>query len=98
MVEGFKPKLSVFVQRSNEPVSELYYQHRLTADDRELTKELVLRAVNRLIECRLIRVARVAATDMDRQRLLVANKEPEAPQIVSLKPIVAPRSRRALKL
>ncbi len=42
------------LRRSKEPVADLYFQHRLTADDPELTMENVTRAISYLIERKIV--------------------------------------------
>jgi hypothetical protein len=68
------------LRRSNEPVSDLEYQHRLTYDDPELSKGDVTRAINQLLELKLIRVASTLVIDREKIRMLSLPEPPE-PQI-----------------
>jgi hypothetical protein len=65
------------LRRSKEPVSDLEYQHRLTADDPELSKGDVTRAINQLLERQLITVASTLFVDYEKVRMLAPADEPK---------------------
>jgi DNA primase catalytic subunit len=61
------------LRRSSEPVSDLFLQHRINADERDVSKEDVARAITSLLKDGKIRVVRNVLTDCDFQRLLELN-------------------------
>jgi hypothetical protein len=58
------------LRRSKEPMSDLYFQHKLTYDAPALTMEQVTRAITKLLELGLIRVADTRAVDYEKIRFL----------------------------
>jgi hypothetical protein len=64
------------LKRSKEPVSDLYFQHRLTYDDAELTMKCVTRSISYLIESKIVTVASTLAVDCEKVRMLTLTDRP----------------------
>ena len=74
------------LKRSDSPQSDLYLKHRLNYEDRDVSKEDVTLAINRLLKRGQIRVSSFVVTDFDRQQMLeltgapVQVSKPKAPK------------------
>ncbi len=58
------------LRRSKEPVSDFYFQHRLTYDNPELTMKCVTHAIGNLIESKIVTVSRTLCIDREKVRML----------------------------
>ncbi len=80
------------LRRSKEPVSDLYFQHRLNADYAEISFECVTRAINRMIESKLVTVANTLVIDCVKVLMLPPLAQPISETV--LKPVSEDQRRR----